>query len=529
MSLTPRPAPTRRSSNGAARGASRTRASIPATEFFERFLGLGLEEAPASRFERLVRHLRDYDLARSELVPLFASLLSLPTDDRFPPLGLPPVREREETFRALVEWLRAYSGRRPVLFVVEDLHWADASTLEFLSSSSAEGLHDRILTVLTFRPEFQPPWPTAAHQTGLALTCLTQRQVADLMGRKTGSVVPEALAEQVYGRTGGVPLFVEEYTRTLQESGAFDPRSGGARCRQPCRAKSPPRFRTWSWRGWIAWRATGKSPRSPRRSAASSATSCWTPSPPWTSRFSRTSWASWSRPTSCIPRAARPDAATSSSTPSWKRRLQLARQGEATGLPPEDRRSSGGGSAQTVETPPELIAHHFTEAGLAEKAIRYWLKAGLRSRERSAEVEAIGHLSRGLGASRRRCPNPRSGTREELELLGPLGTAYIASRGYAAPEVGPVFRRARELCERVGQPEQLFALMLGIWEWHTVRADLRLCVDLAAEGMEFAGRLKDPGISMEALFMSAETMLYRADFAGARDRLRDGRGRIRRP
>ena len=80
----------------------------------------------------------------------------------------------------------------------------------------------------------------------------------------------------------------------------------------------------------------------------------------------------------------------------------------------------------------------------------------------------------------------------ELELLTPLGTAYIASHGYAAPEVGPVFRRARELCERVGQPRQLFALMLGIWEWHTVRGDLRLCMELAAEGMEFASRLERP-------------------------------------
>src|SRR5262249_38088117 len=89
---------------------------------------------------------------------------------------------------------------------------------------------------------------------------------------------------------------------------------------------------------------------------------------------------------------------------------------------------------------------------------------------------------------------------------------------YAAPEVGPVFQRARALCERVGQAPQLFALMLGIWEWHTVRGDLRLCLDLAADGMEFGHRLNDPGMLMEALFMSAETMLYRGDFAAARDR-----------
>jgi predicted ATPase len=172
---------------------------------------------------------------------------------------------------------------------------------------------------------------------------------------------------------------------------------------------------------------------------------------------------------------------------------------------------------QTVETRPELLAHHFTEAGLPEKAIGYWLKAGLRSRERSAEIEAISHLTRGLALLESLDESPQRDA-QELELLGPLGTAYIASRGYAAPEVGPVFQRARHLCERIGQLPQLCAIILGIWEWHTVRGELRLCVNLAAEGMDIAGRLNDPGILMEALFMAGETMLYRADFATARDR-----------
>jgi predicted ATPase len=140
----------------------------------------------------------------------------------------------------------------------------------------------------------------------------------------------------------------------------------------------------------------------------------------------------------------------------------------------------------------------------------------LRSREHSAEIEAIGHLTKGLALLETLDPSTERDSRE-LELLGPLGVAYVAVRGYAAPEVGPVFQRARELCERVGQPLQLFAIMLGIWEWHTVRGDLRLCGDLAAEGIDFARSLNDPGILMEALFMRGETQLYRGDFVGARD------------
>jgi predicted ATPase len=169
---------------------------------------------------------------------------------------------------------------------------------------------------------------------------------------------------------------------------------------------------------------------------------------------------------------------------------------------------------QLVEVRPELLAHHLTEAGLAAEAIVYWLQAGLRSRERSAEVEAIGHLTKGLELIKTLDESPERDA-QESELLSPLGTAYIASRGYAAPEVGPVFHRARELCERVGQPSQLFAHMLGVWEWHTVRGDLRLCMELADEAMGFVYGLNDPGMMMEALFMVGETMLYRADFVGA--------------
>ena len=147
----------------------------------------------------------------------------------------------------MLEWLHACAARRPVLFVVEDLHWVDASTLEFLGQFLAEGLHDRILTVLTFRPEFQTPWPAVAHQTSLALNRLTRRQVGDLMRKKTGGALPEAVVEQVYDRAGGVPLFVEEFTKMVQESGVLDQAGeGGTRGQSLARrTRSPPRSRTW--------------------------------------------------------------------------------------------------------------------------------------------------------------------------------------------------------------------------------------------------------------------------------------------
>src|SRR5205814_2570490 len=175
----------------------------------------------------------EYDLARPEVVPLWASLLSLPTPDLFPPLALSPARQREETFRLMLEWLHARAARRPVLFIVEDLHWVDATTLEFLGQFLAEFLHDRILTLLTFRPEFKPPWAAADHQTSLALTRLTRRQVGDLMRKKVVGALPEAVIEQVYDRAGGVPLFVEEFTKMVLESAAPDAVRRGLEARSP--------------------------------------------------------------------------------------------------------------------------------------------------------------------------------------------------------------------------------------------------------------------------------------------------------
>jgi predicted ATPase len=170
---------------------------------------------------------------------------------------------------------------------------------------------------------------------------------------------------------------------------------------------------------------------------------------------------------------------------------------------------------QTAETQPELLGHHFTEADLTEKAIGYWFKAGQRSRERSAHCEAVGHLTKGLALLATLDESPERDNRE-LQFLTTLGPTYIAARGYAAPEVGPILDRARELCRRIGDSRLQLGIMLGMWEWRIVRGDLRVCVDLAADGMALAESLNDPGILMEALFMPGVTMFYRGEFAGAR-------------
>jgi serine phosphatase RsbU (regulator of sigma subunit) len=480
----------------------------PVADHLERFLHFDPEESSAARFDRLARHLEDYGLGRPELVALFARLLFLPPDERYPAAGLTPLREREETFRALREWLRACSLRRPVLFVVEDLHWIDASSLEFLAQFIAEGLHDRILTVLTFRPEFQIPWPAAAHQTSLALNRLTHRQVAELMRKDAGGALPDSLVAQIYQRTGGVPLLVEEFTRMVRESAIFEQAREHeipSTLQQLVMARLD---RMSSNREVAQFAATlGREFHYELLAAVVSVDE-----PTLQAELAKLVTAEILHVKGQPPRCA------------YQFKHALLEEALRGALEEAERQQFHRQVGEVMEarfpksavTQPELLAQHFTEARLTEKAVGYWLEAGRRSHDRFANVEAISHLTRGLDLLRELDESSARDVRE-LELLGPLGTAYIAARGYAAPEVGPIFHRARALSERAGETPQAFTMMRGHFAYHIVRGDFRLCTDLAAQAVRFGERLDDPGILMEALFLQALTRLYRGDFAGAHE------------
>jgi serine/threonine protein kinase/predicted ATPase len=489
----------------------------PAIDFFERALDFGREEPPVERFDRLLNRLEEYEIARPETVPLWASLLSLPTTKRFPALALSPARQREETFRTMLEWLRTRTARRPVLFIIEDLHWIDASTLEFLCQFLTEGLHDSILAVLTFRPDFKTPWPATAGQTSLALNRLTRRQAADLIRKKSRGALSDAVIEQVYERTGGVPLFVEEFTKMVQESGALARTSEGDATGSVLSAHQIPATlqdlmsarldRMEGSQQLAQLAATLGREFSHELLAAVANTDEETLRNELDKLVQAEILYQKGRPPRCsyiFKHALLEDALYNSLVKSNRQEFHR-RAAEAL----ESR------FPQTVESRPELLAHHFAEAALSKKAVNYLLQSGLRSKERSADVEAIGHLTKGLALLDTLEATPERDD-QELQFLTTLASAYIAVRGYAAPEVGPNLLRARELCERIQDPQRLFGIMLGMWEWRLVRGDLRLSVELAADGMALAERVNDPGMLMEALFMQGVTMFYRGRFAGAR-------------
>ena len=392
----------------------------PAIDFYERALDFGLEKSAQVQFDRLLSRLEVYELARPETLPLWASLLGLPTPDRFPPLSLSPTRLREETFRVLREWLHTRAARRPVLFVVEDLHWVDPSTLEFLGQFLAEGLHDRILTVLTFRPEFKTPWPAVAHQTTLALSRLTRRQVAELLGKSAAGPLPQQLIDQIHERTGGVPLFVEELARLVRESSRLD---GGENTRSDLLNHGLP----GTLRDLVVTRLDGMT-RNPEiaqlaatlgrefeyevLAAVTTVSEATLKVELATLVRSEILYQKGSPPRStymfkhALLEGALHDALATEKRQQFHRQIANALESRFP---------------ETAQTLPELLAHHFTEAGMLEEGVSYWLKAGLRCLERSANVEAIGHLTKGLTFVRALPQSPQRDA-QELQFHNPLGT-----------------------------------------------------------------------------------------------------------
>jgi class 3 adenylate cyclase len=202
-------------------------ALYPLIDLLERVaLGFEREEAPQQKLRKLEGFVVQYGLPLAEAVPLFAALLSLPLPADYAPLTMSPEQQKQKILQALLMILLRIAAQQPVLFVMEDLHWVDPTTLEFLSLLVDQGPTARILALLTFRPDFSPPWTGRSHLTKVTLPRLLRRQAAEMTGQVAHrKALPPEVVEQVVAKTDGVPLFVEELTKMVLESGLLQERA----------------------------------------------------------------------------------------------------------------------------------------------------------------------------------------------------------------------------------------------------------------------------------------------------------------
>ena len=436
----------------------------PVIAHLHRLLRWRPDDTPAEKLGVLEETLAASGLALPEVVPLIATLLSLPLPERYPPLTLTPQRQRQKTLDALLVWLLTEATRQPVLLIVEDLHWIDPSTLEFLTLLIDQGPTARLLTLLTCRPEFQTPWGFRAHLTPLTLSRLPRPQATQMTVRVTGGkALPSEVVEQIVTKTDGVPLFVEELTKMVLESGLLREGEERYELTGPLPPLAIPATLHDSLMARLDRLATVKDVAqlgaTIGRTFAYELLQAVSPLDGVTLQHGLRQLVEAElvyqrgvppQATYTFKHALIQDAAYQSLLRSTR---QQYHQRLAQVLVER--------FSETVETQPELLAHHYTEAGLSAQAIPYWQRAGQRALQRSAYAEAIGHLTTGLEVLQT-LPDTPERAQHELALHVALGGALIGTKSYSAPEVEHSFARARALCQQLGETPEFFHILYGL-------------------------------------------------------------------
>ena len=442
------------------------------------------DDTPTEKLDRIEETLRTTSLPLKEIVPLFAALFSLPLPEgRYPSLGLTPQQEKQQTQDALVAWLLEEAERHPMLVVYEDLHWADPSTLEIIGLLVEQVPTAPMLTVLIFRPQFVPPWSNRSHMTPITLNRLERPQVEVMITQLGGGkALPAKVVQHIVARTDGVPLYVEELTKMLLESDFLQEEadhyalagelSGVAipatlQDSLMARLDRLPMVREVAQLGAVLGRefayemvkalaAVEESTLQDRLGQLVDAELLYQRGRPPRAKY-------------MFKHALIQDAAYASLL---KRTRQQYHQQIAQMLEAE--------FPETVEAEPELVAHHLTEAGLNEQAVGYWQQAGRRATQRSANVEAINHLTKGLEVLMT-LPDTLERARQELDVQVTLGPVLMAVKGQSSPDTERAYARARELCQQVGETPQLFPVLHGLWRFYMVRAEFQTTRELAEQ------------------------------------------------
>ena len=463
-------------------------AFYPIIDNFERALKFARDESPESRLDKLealvvTRYGRPLDDVR-----FIAEILSIPGAQRYGSLSLAPQKQKDETIRALGDLTLATARDRPAVMLFEDAHWADPTTLEFLDLLIDRVRNVPLLIVLTHRPEFQSRWSEHGHVTALNLAKLTRGQSGAIVSRLAGGKgLPADLLEQIVAKADGVPLFVEELTKSVLESGnlkdlgdRYDYASAPGTFAIPATLRDSlmarlDRVLPVKEIAQIG-AAIGREFSYELFSAVASL-----PGTELDDGLARLTESGLAFRRGALPEAVYvfkhalvQDAAYDSMLKA--RRVQIHER-IATVLEQQ--------FPAIAATQPERVAHHYSAAGLADQAIPYWHKAGQLALQRMAVRDAIAHLDRGMTLLQQ-VPESPGRDAHELELCTTLGMAWLAYKGWAHPNVASNLERAWSLEQALNRSDHMSAILFGL-------AMHRMCVGQVRESMTWAERLLDKG------------------------------------
>jgi class 3 adenylate cyclase/predicted ATPase len=494
----------------------------PLVEEIERSAGMFREDGLDARLDKLERVLSEWSDQADRLTPVFAALLSLPTAGRYPDFA-PGARELRKMFIAgLVERLRLLSRCNPVVFLFEDAQWSDPSTQDFLAAAIESVGSARVLILITARPEFKFPWRGRAHVTELVLEHLDKYHATQMVRLLAEShSLPDAVLAHIVDHTDGVPLFIEELTRSLQDLHA--PKID-ARPVVPVTAVSIPATLRDSLMARLDRLGMAK-PVAQLGATIGRTFPYWLLLCLWP--FGEEALrASLDE----IERAGLLKQRQHGSEVYYVFKHELVRDAAYESLLKSKREALHMQIAQLVteergsfaETPPELIAYHYTAAGRTEPAIKNWRKAGAQALQRSANVEAVGHFTRALELLEH-IPHSEERDQRELDLRTQLGATLTAVKGFGAVEVEAAYARARVLCGQSKDATQRFAVLRGLWVYDLVRAEWSEASALAEEMLGVATREANAAFELEARRAMGMTLLWRGDLNEALAHLQRGR------
>ena len=490
-------------------------ALYPVIAQMERAAGFAHSDEPAARLAKL-QALLAATAPPMEDVALIAELHSLPSADLAPPLDVTPQRKKDKTFEALLRQVEGLSRQQPVLMMFDDLHWIDPSSRELLDRTIERIADWPVLLLTMFRPEFQPPWTGQPHVTMLTLARLDRRDTAAMVANVAGNAaLPPEIVEEITERTDGVPLFVEELTKAVLESGT---RASAALSAVPHPGLSVPATLHASLMARLdrlgpAAKEVAQTGAAIGREFGFGLLSSVTDLP------ERQLHEALDRLTNSgllFVRGTPPDA-------SYTFKHALVQDAAYSTLLRIRRQRLHGRIAATLEdrfpeivaAQPALLARHCTEAGLAEQAVAYWLKAGQQALGRSAMAEAVTQLRKGLDVLAG-LPDGPSRLQQELDLQRALVPALASTKGIAAADVGETITRARTLAEQIDRPEHLVPLIHVHWQSHLCRCELKLALALGEQLEEIGKARNDAMILLLGLRAQGLTRCYLGEFVAAR-------------
>ncbi|MER8766769.1 adenylate/guanylate cyclase domain-containing protein [Mesorhizobium sp. M0968] len=494
-------------------------ALFPFVTQLERALGFSPDDASEVRLEKLKSLLQETATEPTLSVALFADLLGIANGSGHVLAAMAPLERKGLLFRAFLAQIERLTAGGPVLVMLEDVHWLDPTSRELFDQMVERLQRLPVLFVATFRPDVPPPWIGFPHVMLLTLNRLAQAQARSLVERVTGGkALPREVLDQILARTEGVPLFTEELTKVVLESGLL--RDAGDRyvLDGPLPLLAIPATLHDSLMARIDRLSSVKEVAQIGACIGREfehellATVVPLPGAELTTALDRLVAAE------LVFRRGVPPAAT------YIFRHALVRDAAYQSLLRRRRQQLHARIAnalerdfpQTIEARPELVAHHFQEAGLLEKAVGYWLLAGRLAAARSANVEAIAHLRSGL-ASLASLPIDELHAQLELSLQLALGGPLLATKGFASNEAEAVYQRAQQLSRELGNDADLFTAIRGLGYVYHVRANFREVPQLIDEAIALARRIGDPAVLVEAYYFAGAPTFHLGTFQAARD------------